>query len=44
MRDIYVREKRLMEWEQLMTRLRTEHRAKRRLLQVLDTLSAKRIV
>ena len=44
MRDIYVREKRLMEWEQLMTRLRTVHRAKRRLLQVLDTLSAKRIV
>lgn len=44
MRDIYAREQRLAEWEQLIAQLRTQHRAKRRLLETLDTLSSRRIV
>lgn len=43
MRDIYAREQRLAEWEQLIAQLRTQHRAKRRLLETLDTLSSRRI-
>ena len=43
MRDILAREQRLAEWEQLIAQLRTQHRAKRRLLETLDTLSSRRI-
>ena len=39
-----IREKREADWEQYLAGLRTEHCRKKRLLEVLDTLSAKPIV
>ena len=41
---VMIREKREAEWEKYLTSLRTEHLRKKRLLEVLDTLSAKPIV
>ncbi|MFO7597604.1 MAG: SWIM zinc finger family protein [Desulfocurvibacter africanus] len=41
---VMLREKREADWEQYLARLRTEHFRKKRLLEVLDTLSAEPIV
>jgi uncharacterized Zn finger protein len=41
---VMIREKREAEWTQYLTGLRKEHFRKKRLLEILDTLSAKPIV
>ena len=44
MKKIYTRNHRLDDWQRLLSRLRREHQAKRRLMGVLDTLSIKKLV
>jgi uncharacterized Zn finger protein len=44
MKKVYTRNRRLDDWQRLLNRLRTEHKAKRRLMGVLDTLSRKKLV
>jgi uncharacterized Zn finger protein len=44
MRKVYQQTNRLEQWQVLIRNLRTEHRAKRRLLEVLDSLEGKRII
>jgi len=44
MKKVYTRNRRLDDWQGLLNRLRTEHKAKRRLMGVLDTLSKKKLV
>jgi len=44
MRKVYKETKRLKEWQNLISTLRTEHKAKRRLQEVLDSLEDKRII
>jgi len=44
MRKVYQETNRLAEWRNLMAALRAEHKAKRRLLEVLDSLENKRII
>ncbi len=44
MRKVYQKTKRLDEWRQLILELRTGHRAKRRLMEVLDSLEGKRLI
>ena len=44
MRKVYTQNQRLADWQALLDRLRKEHKAKRRLMGVLDTLSKKKIV
>lgn len=41
MHKVYKKTKRLNEWKAVLTELRTTHKAKRRLLEVLDTLTEK---
>lgn len=44
MRKVYRETQRAGEWHQLIASLRTEHKAKRRLMEVLDSLEGKRII
>ena len=44
MKKVYTRNQRLDNWQKLLNRLRREHKAKRRLMGVLDTLSKKKLV
>jgi hypothetical protein len=44
MRDIYQKTHRLAEWTALIGGIRIAHKPKRSLMQILDTLEAKRIV
>jgi uncharacterized Zn finger protein len=44
MRKVYQRNHRLAEWQELLKKLREKHKAKRRLLGILDTLSSKKLV
>jgi uncharacterized Zn finger protein len=44
MKKVYRRNHRLEEWRGVLDRLRREHKAKRRLLGVLDTLSTKKLI
>lgn len=44
MRDIYRKTQRLDEWEELIRDIRSVHKPKRSLMQILDTLESKRIV
>ncbi|MDF1578708.1 MAG: SWIM zinc finger family protein [Desulfobulbales bacterium] len=44
MRKVYQKTKRTGEWRTLIVSLRTEHKAKRRLMEVLDSLEGKRII
>ncbi len=44
MRKTYAGNKRLDDWQALLNRLRTEHKAKRRLMGVLDNLSDRKLV
>jgi uncharacterized Zn finger protein len=44
MRKVYQKTKRIGEWRQLIATLRIEHKAKRRLMEVLDSLEGKRII
>lgn len=44
MRKVYQKTKRTDEWRELLTDLRTEHKAKRRLMEVLDSLEGKKII
>lgn len=44
MRTVYQQTERLGEWQELIRRLRVEHKAKRRLMEVLDGLEGKRII
>jgi uncharacterized Zn finger protein len=44
MRKVYVRDHRLEDWRRLLEGLRREHKAKRRLMAVLDALSNKKLV
>jgi uncharacterized Zn finger protein len=44
MHKVYQKTKRIGEWRQLIATLRTEHKAKRRLMEVLDSLEGKRII
>ena len=40
---VYQETRRISDWQELLTELRKEHRAKRRLMEVLDGLSGKKI-
>jgi len=44
LRKVYTETNRLPEWQSLLAALRAEHKAKRRLLEVLDDLESKRII
>jgi uncharacterized Zn finger protein len=44
MRHVYVQNERVDDWRRLLIRLRTEHKAKRRLMGVLDNLANKKLV
>ena len=44
MHEVYKETNRLEEWHELIRTIRTEHKAKRRLLEVLDSLENKRII
>lgn len=44
MHKVYQATNRLEEWRQLIHGLRTEHKAKRRLLEVLNSLENRRII
>lgn len=44
MHKVYKKEKRLQEWQDLISAIRTEHKAKRRLQEVLDSLENRRII
>ena len=44
MKKVYSRNHRLEDWQALLVGLRSRHKAKRRLIGVLDTLSKKKLV
>ena len=44
MRTVYKKTKRTGEWQAFILSLRTEHKAKRRLMEVLDSLEGKRLI
>lgn len=44
MHKVYTSEKRLADWQALIARLRQQHKAKRRLMEVLDGLGGKKLV
>lgn len=44
MHKVYTSEKRLADWQALIARLRQQHKAKRRLMEVLDSLNGKKLV
>lgn len=44
MRQVYEQNNRLEDWRRLLRQLRTEHKAKRRLMGVLDTLTSRKLV
>jgi uncharacterized Zn finger protein len=44
MKKVYVRDHRLEDWRRLLDGLRKEHKAKRRLMAILDALSNKKLV
>lgn len=44
MHKVYAANKRLAEWQELIQRLRVQHKAKRRLMEVLDGLEKKKII
>ena len=44
MKKVYTRNQRTQDWHGLLGALRTKHKAKRRLIGVLDTLSKKKLV
>jgi len=44
MRTVYTRNNRSEDWRDLLEGLRSKHKAKRRLMGVLDTLSKKKLV
>ena len=44
MRKVYDRDHRLEDWQRLLEGLRREHKAKRRLMSILDTLSNRKLV
>ncbi|WP_429885660.1 SWIM zinc finger family protein [Geoalkalibacter halelectricus] len=44
MHKVHASEKRLADWQALITRLRRQHKAKRRLMEVLDGLDGKKLV
>ena len=44
MRKVYDRDHRLEDWQRLLEGLRREHKAKRRLMGILDTLSNRKLV
>lgn len=44
MRQVYVQNERSDDWRRLLVRLRAEHKAKRRLMEVLDNLASKKLV
>jgi uncharacterized Zn finger protein len=44
MRDVYKKTQRLNEWTALVKSIRTTHKPKRSLMQILDTLEAKKII
>ena len=44
MKKVYTRNNRLEDWRALLEGLRRKHKAKRRLMGVLDTLSKKKLV
>jgi uncharacterized Zn finger protein len=44
MRQVYVQNERVDDWRRLLIRLRAEHKAKRRLMEVLDNLANKKLV
>jgi uncharacterized Zn finger protein len=44
MKKVYTQNKRLEDWRELLEGLRTKHKAKRRLMGVLDTLANKKLV
>jgi uncharacterized Zn finger protein len=39
MKNVYTQDRRLDDWQSLLNSLRAEHKAKRRLIGILDTLS-----
>jgi uncharacterized Zn finger protein len=41
---VYQENNRTSEWQSLLSELRREHKAKRRLMEVLDSLSGKKII
>jgi len=44
MQKVYTRNHRVDDWQRLLDRLRREHKAKRRFVGVLDTLSRKKLI
>ena len=44
MKKVYTRDHRLEDWRELLEELRITHKAKRRLIGVLDTLSKRKLV
>lgn len=44
MRKVYQENQRIAEWKDLIADLRVEHKAKRRLMEVLDALENKKII
>ena len=44
MKKVYARNRRLEDWQRMLEGLRREHKAKRRLMGILDTLSNKKLV
>ena len=44
MHKVYKKTNRLDEWQELIAAIRTKHKAKRRLMEVLDSLENKRII
>jgi uncharacterized Zn finger protein len=44
MRQVYLRSKQLAKWQNLITTIRTEHKRKIRLLEILDSLEGKRLI
>ena len=44
MRQVYTQNRRVDDWQGLLNRLRGEHKAKRRLVEVLDNLSNKKLI
>lgn len=44
MKQVYVQNERVDDWRRLLIRLRSEHKAKRRLMEVLDNLANKKLV
>jgi uncharacterized Zn finger protein len=44
MKQVYTQSRRVDDWQGLLSRLRAEHKAKRRLVEVLDNLSNKKLI